>query len=252
MIRILVVDDLEALLDVVKYILESNPDFTVDTATSVDQALDFLGEQVYDIIISDYYMPEVNGLEFLKKVRSMNLSIPFVIQTGHGDEITALEALQSGADFFLEKGAEGPLQYLAFTQIINLLVSQNRMEKKLHLTSHKLENLCEISGEGLLYVNTEGDIQDVNPAFLKMTGCTENTVKDSSIQDLIPEEWKDGSSLSLKIMESPDGLSEEVRREYVRCTGDQFPVSIRARIVHNETGEPEGMWIIVKDLSETL
>ncbi len=249
MIRILVVDDLEALLDVVKYILESNPDFSVDTATSVAQALDFLEDHEYDIIISDYYMPEVNGLEFLKQVRSRNLAIPFVIQTGHGDEITALEALQSGADFFLEKGSEGPLQYLAFTQIINLLVSRHRLETKFHLMAHALQEICDVSRDGLLFIDAEGTIQNVNASFLEITGCQEDTVKEVPVLDLIPDEWKDGSSLSLKRLHESNAASEEFRREFIRCTGDRILVSIRARIVHDEFGKPEGMWLIISDLS---
>ncbi len=251
MIRILVVDDLEALLDVVKYILESNPDFSVDTATSVAQALGYLEEHEYDIIISDYYMPEVNGLEFLKQVRTMNLSIPFVIQTGHGDEITALEALQSGADFFLEKGTEGPLQYLAFTQIINLLVSRHKMETKFHMTVHALQDLSDASCDGLLFIDASGSIQNVNPEFLDMTGCQEDTVKEVPVYDLIPDEWKNGTSLSLKRLDESKATSQEFKREFIRCTGDRIPVSIRARIVHNEIGDPEGMWLIIRDLSDS-
>lgn len=251
MIRILVVDDLKALLDVVKYILESNPDFEVDTAPSVAEALALLEEHKYDIIISDYYMPEENGLDFLKQVRAMNLSIPFVIQTGHGDEITALEALQGGADFFLEKGSEGPLQYLAFTQIINLLVSQNKMEIKLQKQTHALRDLSDINHDGLVYVDTNGCIQNVNLAFQKITGCLEDTVKGVSFLNLIPDEWKEGTSLSLKSIDDSDNLSEEYKREYIRCTGDRIPVSIRAHVVHNDNGDPEGMWLIVHDLSDT-
>lgn len=250
MIRILVVDDLEALLDAVKYILESNPDFQVDTAPSVSLALDLLEEYKYDIIISDYYMPEANGLEFLKQVRAMNLSIPFVIQTGHGDEITALEAMQGGADFFLEKGAEGPLQYLAFTQIINLLVSKNKIEIKLQKQHNALRDLSDINQEGLVFFDMNGCIQNVNLAFQKITGCLEDTVKEVSFLELIPDEWKQGTSLSIQKIDASE-ISEEYRREYIRCTGDRIPVSIRAHIVHNEIGEPEGMWLIVHDLSDT-
>ena len=250
MIRILVVDDLEALLDVVKYILESNPDFEVDTAPSVYQALDLLEKHKYDIIISDYYMPEANGLEFLRQVREMNLSIPFVIQTGHGDEITALEAMQGGADFFLEKGAEGPLQYLAFTQIINLLVTKNKIEIKLEKQSHALRDLSDITHDGLVYFDMNGCIQNVNLAFQKITGCMEDTVKGVSFLDLIPDEWKIGTSLSLKNIDTSD-ISEEYRREYIRCTGDRISVSIRAHVVRNDNGEPEGIWLIVHDLSDS-
>lgn len=252
MTRILVVDDLEVLLDVVKYILESNPGFTVDTANSVAQALKFLEEHDYDVIISDYCMPEVNGLEFLKQLRSMNITIPFILQTGQGDEITAMEALQYGADFFLEKGAEGPLQYLGFTQIINLLVAKRRSEERLLYSNYKFRNLFELNRDGLVYVDSEGIIMDVNPAFLEITGCSEDKIRNMSFHHLIPEEWTDIDTQALKEQIFTDGKSEEYNREYIRCDGDRQPISIRAQVLKNSRNEPEGMWIIVRDRSRDI
>ena len=249
MIRILVVDDLKALLDVVKYILESYPDYIVDTASSVAQARTFLNENTYDIIISDYYMPETNGLEFLKEVRSDNPSIPFVIQTGQGDEIIAIEALQSGADFFLEKGSEGPLQYLAFTQIINLLVSKHRMEERMTKELTIFHNLFEENRDGLVFVNGAGNIQDVNSAFLNITGCQKEQILEMSFYDLLPDEWVDLKEKALNLQAFQDGQPAELRRDYMRCTGELISLSIRVQVLRNSDNEAEGMWIIIRDMS---
>ncbi|MFH0966221.1 MAG: response regulator [Methanobacteriota archaeon] len=249
MVRILVVDDLEALLEVVKYILESNEGFYVDTAKSVEEALSLLKTHEYDIIISDYYMPEVNGLEFLKQIRSTNCDIPFIIQTGQGDEVNAIEALQNGADYFLEKGSEGTLQYLAFTQIINLLISKHRTEERLKKSEVKNKNLLELNSDGIVYVNKEGLIQEVNRPFIEITGCSEDEVKDMSFFDLIPEEWSDTDTRGLFEQVFTDGTSEEYRRDFIRCDGQRVPISIKALLFKSQKGEPEGMWIIVQDLS---
>ncbi len=252
MIRILVVDDLKALLDAVKFVLESNQGFQVDTATSVEQALSYLEEHEYDIIISDYFMPDINGLEFLKHIRSMNNTIPFIIQTGQGDEITAIEALQNGADYFLEKGNEGTLQYLGFTQIINLLVSKRRNEEHLKKNVAKYENLFELNSDGIVYVDKDGQIQDVNSSFLEITGCSKDDIRNMSYLQLIPEEWTDFDKKAIKEQIFTDGRSEEFRRDYIRCDGFRLPISLRALVVKNHQDEPEGIWIIVRDVSREV
>ena len=249
MVRILVVDDQEALLDVVKFILESNEGFYVDTAKSVDEALSYLESNEYDIIISDYYMPEVNGLEFLQLLRSHNCEIPFIIQTGQGDENIATKALQNGADYFLEKGSEGTLQFLGFTQIINLLISKRKTEERLRISDGKYKNLLELNPDGIVYINKDGLIQDVNRSFIEITGCSEDQIKDMSFFDLIPEEWSDIHTKALIEQVFTEGQSDEYQRNYIRCDGIETPISIRALIFKNDQYEPAGMWIIVRDLS---
>ncbi len=250
MVQILVVDDLEALLDVVKYILESNEDFHVDTAKSVDEALSYLKAHEYDIIISDYYMPEVNGIDFLKIIRASGIDIPFILQTGQGEDVIAMEALQNGADYFLEKGTEGPLQFLGFTQIINLLVSKRKTEERLRKNLEKYQSLLELNPEGIVYVNKNGCIQEVNHAFTQITGCSEDDIKNMSFFDLIPQEWSDTDTKALLEQVFTDGHSEEYQRDYIRCDGNRVPISIRALIMKGHEEGPEGMWILVRDLSE--
>ena len=63
---------------------------------------------MYDAIISDYQIPDMDGIEFLKKVRSSGNSIPFIIFTGKGREEVVIEALNAGADFYLQKGGGTP------------------------------------------------------------------------------------------------------------------------------------------------
>lgn len=209
------------------------------------EAIVCLEEHEYDIIISDYFMPELSGIELLKKFRSTNSSIPFIIHTGHGDEMTAIEALQCGADFFLEKGTEGSLQYLTFTQIINLLVSKHKIERKMQ----KLNNLFQCNRDGFLYVTLDGTIRDVNPGFLEMTGYTEVEIKYMPLNDIINEEWIDKEIQALKDDNGSENQSGESHLDFFNGNGDIIPFSIRSQVVKNQNNEPEGMWIIVQDIS---
>ena len=57
--------------------MENN--FEIDNVTSVDEAFKKMEEQSYDAVVSDYEMPQKNGLEFLKELREQNNQIPFYL-----------------------------------------------------------------------------------------------------------------------------------------------------------------------------
>ena len=94
--HILYVDDELALLDVGKRFLEQSGKFNVDIITSAQEALTLLNSANYDAIIADYQMPDMDGIEFLKKVRSSGNIIPFILFTGRGREEVVIQALNEG------------------------------------------------------------------------------------------------------------------------------------------------------------
>lgn len=110
MISVLYVDDETSLLEVTKIYIERSGEFSVDTTPSALTALMIMATRMYDAIISDYQMPDMDGIEFLKKVRSSGNSIPFIIFTGKGREEVVIEALNAGADFYLQKGGGTPVR----------------------------------------------------------------------------------------------------------------------------------------------
>ena len=71
MFSILYVDDEPSLLEIGKLFLENSGMFSVDTVTSTPKALLALAKKRYDAIISDYQMPEMDGIEFLKQVQGI-------------------------------------------------------------------------------------------------------------------------------------------------------------------------------------
>nr|WP_319537774.1 response regulator [uncultured Methanospirillum sp.] len=95
MIHILFVDDVPELLEIGKKFLEMNPGFIVDTTSSGKIALQLIQNITYDVIISDYSMPEMNGLEFLIQVRSINTFIPFIFFTSQDEEKLMLTLIGS-------------------------------------------------------------------------------------------------------------------------------------------------------------
>ena len=86
-------------------------DFEIDTACCVDEAFKKLSTGKYDVVISDYEMPQKNGLDFLKELREQKNDIAFIIFTGRGREDVAVQALNLGADCYLNKNGSPEAVY---------------------------------------------------------------------------------------------------------------------------------------------
>jgi PAS domain S-box-containing protein len=131
-IRVLYVDDEPGLLEVAKIFLEKDGDIQVTTSSSVEKALDSLPVRSYDLIISDYQMPGMDGIAFLKEVRHRFGDIPFILFTGRGREEVVIEAINSGVDFYLQKGGDPAAQFAELSHKIRQAVSRKRSEAELH------------------------------------------------------------------------------------------------------------------------
>jgi two-component system response regulator AtoC len=100
MTRVLIVDDEPALRFAVAEVMEAHglDVLTADTATA---ALGMMDDA--DIVVSDYMMPDMDGIQLLEKVRLANPSLPVILVTAHGSERLAVRALKQGAYDYLSK-----------------------------------------------------------------------------------------------------------------------------------------------------
>ncbi|KUG20710.1 MAG: PAS domain S-box protein [Methanomicrobiaceae archaeon] len=141
MISVLLVDDDSDLLDIARIFLERDGCLRADTCTSAQQALSMLKAEKYDAIVSDYEMPGMNGIEFLKAFRSEEDTTPFIIFTGRGREHVVIEALNFGADFYLQKGGDPISQFAELKHMIQQAVGRKRAEDALRESERVLSTL---------------------------------------------------------------------------------------------------------------
>jgi PAS domain S-box-containing protein len=131
MISVLYVDDEADLLELGKLFLEQDGVFAVTTIESGNRALELLREITFDAIVSDFQMPEMDGISLLHQIRSTT-DTPFILFTGKGREEVVIEAINNGADFYLQKGGDPAAQFAELGHKIVQAVSRRKAEHALH------------------------------------------------------------------------------------------------------------------------
>jgi DNA-binding NtrC family response regulator len=140
--RILIVDDEEDLRDVLEHQLKPLG-CSIELAVNGREAFAKVEAARFDAILSDISMPEMNGLEFLAKVRERGIDTPFVILTGFGDKAKAVEALRLGAFDFLEKPWEPELLRATMKSAVDLGSMMRELDSDMEKMLETMKNASE-------------------------------------------------------------------------------------------------------------
>ena len=172
MISILFVDDEPSLLDVGKIFLEENAGYSVQCALSGAEAIDLMAATKYDAIVADYQMPGMDGITLLKKVRETNKTLPYILFTGRGREEVAIEAINEGADFYLQKGGSAKVQYAELAHKIRIAVERRVAEAAFKESEERLRTVMTSIQVGIVTVDAKTHaILDVNPKAAEIIGA---------------------------------------------------------------------------------
>ena len=102
--RILVVDDDRLIMSLlVAGLEEADEAYTVTTAFSAKEALAKLGQEDFALVMTDYQMPDMNGLELIEQIRRLSPEIPIVLMSAHPPEVMEEMVGKIQADGYLEK-----------------------------------------------------------------------------------------------------------------------------------------------------
>ncbi|MBC7794842.1 MAG: response regulator [Clostridia bacterium] len=123
--RILVVDDEAVILDVLRDVLEYEG-FHVGTASDGESAFRELGQEHYDIVLTDLKMPGVDGLELMQRVGAEKLGVKTIMMTGFGTVETAVDAMKKGAFDYILK----PFRPEDVVRLLRRALDRQRLERE--------------------------------------------------------------------------------------------------------------------------
>ncbi|WP_336338482.1 GAF domain-containing protein [Haloarcula brevis] len=158
-IRVLLVDDYGEFRQTTAELLEHENDrIEVVEAASVEDALSYFDSESIDCIVSDYEMPEADGIEFVETVRESNGDLPFILLTGQGSEKLASEAVSAGVTDYFVKGG-GPEQYAVLTNRIENAVESHRFRRETARLS-RINSLFREINRQVLRASTATEIKE--------------------------------------------------------------------------------------------
>jgi DNA-binding response OmpR family regulator len=129
--RILLVDDDPEFLGITKeFLLQEEPALDILTTPNPSKALEITRTQSLDAIVSDYQMPEMDGLQLLAQIRTDGNFLPFIMFTGRGREEVAIKALNLGANRYLKKEVGGAELFAELAHTLNSLIQYRASEEK--------------------------------------------------------------------------------------------------------------------------
>jgi len=185
MISVLCVDDDEAYLEITKKYLEEPGVLAVTTALSVPEALKKMQTNQFDAVVTDYQMPVMNGIEFIRAVRAENPHLPLILFTGKGREDVVIDAYNSGADYYLQKSGDPKIQFALLKETIGKAVKVQAGKREIHRSETRYRRLFETARDGILILDAEsGMITDANPLVLTLLGYSRDEILGKNIWDL--------------------------------------------------------------------
>ncbi len=213
--KIVVVDDDKLMTSALSIQLKVRGFSDAHFFNKPQEALEFLKENTPDLVISDFLMPEMNGLEFLSEVKKLYPDVSRIILTGYADKENAIRAINEvGLYRYIEKPwndnddfiitiKNGIERSYLLAQLRQKISELEDAKKELEKYSHKLEDLVEertadlkqanakLSGiinycaDGIAILNEDGIIEEVNPACENLIGHVNNKIVGSAIDDFL-------------------------------------------------------------------
>jgi PAS domain S-box-containing protein len=190
----------------------------------------------------------MDGIQFLKKIRTTS-NIPFILFTGKGREEVVIDAINSGADFYLQKGGDPKSQFVELKHKIVQAVNRRRTEEELKRSETKYRQLVDLLPQTVFEINQNYTITSINPVALKTFGYTSEDLERgvNVFEVFVAEDNQRIKENIQKIFQGfPTGAVEYTAK---RKDGTTFPViTYSVPIIHDNI--PVGLRGVLVDITE--
>ena len=212
--KIIAVDDEEIVLSTLKMLLGIEGFEDVVCFSEPQKALEYIKENKPDLILSDFMMPKMNGIEFLSEAKKICEDVSMILLTGYADKENAIKAINEvGIYKYIEKpwnnedllisirnGIERSGLISELNQKIEeLSAAKEQLEKYSHSleeivmqktadlveSNTKLSAIIHYCADGIVMVSPEAKILNANPAFENLTGLDKHLLENKDLHELI-------------------------------------------------------------------
>lgn len=263
LLRVLYVDDEPTLLKICKIFLEKTGNISVDTLTSPLDALEQIIDTPYDAIICDFQMPAMDGITFLKKIRSLGFSTPFILFTQKEREEVVIQAIREGADSYLMRGGEPEAMFTELSHQIIQAVSKHRAEESIRDHERLQADILNFLPDATFAIDTEGKVIVWNQAMEEMTGVMAQEMLGKGDYEYALPFFGIRRRMLINLISEPD---ETISKHYHNITwkkdiviadttdaklkGQAVILTGKASPLYNQRGEVIGAIELIRDITE--
>lgn len=170
MIHVLIADDEVTLCGLIKTALEQESDrYEISTAYSGTQALSRMAEHTFDVLVTDIRMPDMDGLQVMRRATELQPDLQTIVITGHGDLDNAVEAMRAGAGNYLRKPIDSEVLHIAILRAYE----KRQLARRLRISEARFRNAFFHAAAGTVILQRDGAFTQVNSGFCDMLGYTE-------------------------------------------------------------------------------
>jgi PAS domain S-box-containing protein len=245
--KVLIVDDKPYICDSLKAFL-STQGYEIETTGNGHDAMVCLTENVFDLVLLDVAMEEMDGFQVMEGIAHQNLDIIVIIMTGYASTESAVEAFRKGAYDYLRKPFE-PEELL--TSVKNAL-NQRMLKKKLRESEQRYRRLAENAKDTIYRMSLpDGHYEYVSPASIALFGYTPEEFYESPflIRKVIHPDWKDyfeAQWVNLVTGNIPPFYEYQI----IHKLGKEKWLNQRNVLICNDKGQPKAIEGIITDITE--
>ena len=213
----------------------------VETAATMSAALE---DEAWDLVISDYVLPQFSALDALQLLRERQLDLPFFVVSGHISEETAAAAMKAGARDYLMKNN--------LTRLVPAIERELRDARDRHVRREDTDHfraLLENSLDLIIVLSTDGIIQYTSRSSERMLGYPSDTLAGESIFTYVHEEDADALRDTLAQTFAQPGISDTIKFR-LRSATEEWHVLEASSITLPEKGQPLRAIVNARDVTE--
>ncbi|MEJ2054188.1 MAG: PAS domain S-box protein [Calditrichaceae bacterium] len=117
-------------------------------------------------------------------------------------------------------------------------------------SEQQYRDLYDNNRDGIIVYDLDGNIVECNPVFEEMIGYPASEIARLANKDITPEKWIKTDLDIVRKQTLKRGYSDIYQKEYIHKNGNAFPVELRTYLIRDDTGNPEGFWAIIRDISD--
>ena len=247
---VLLIDDcLEDRETYRRYLLrDQQHTYRILEAETGEQALQVCQQQFPDVIVMDYLLPDVDGLEFLDNLKTQfgQTSLPVIILTGRGNEQIAVQAMKSGAaDYLVKKHTTAVSLRLAVENVLE----KTRLSRQLLESEQRFQATFNQVAVGIAHVGLDGQWLLVNQKLCDIVGYTREELNQLTLQDITHPNDRNLDLEYVVRMLTGEIQTYSLEKRYIRQDNTHIWINLTVSLVREVSGEPQYFICVVEDIT---